>query len=118
MNSQCAVQLCEMPGDQMFTVSVGGKRGLPLHWPVCVFHETALLSGEAYEVTDDSSEIVLGSASVPQVINVVVDDNGIGAPVITLFLGHDGIESQRVRFRIGKEMLDEMQFWAREPELD
>lgn len=111
MQNQCEVRSCDSRAERAFSTG-GDGGGVPLECAVCTFHHTALTSGEVFQASDDFTELVIGGATVPEVINVIVDDNGIGLPVVTLTLGHDGIENSRVSFRIGPEKADSLHYWT------
>lgn len=98
----CDVQGCEFPRETVFLHARRG--GVREEHAVCAFHSAALESGEAYEVTEDY-EIVINPKDLFDVVDAewaLLD----GGTVITLKLGHDGIESQQVKFRFTKAMLE------------
>lgn len=109
--TKCAVQACNDSPTDIFTVLAGGD-GIPLQWAVCTFHSRALNAGEAYALTDDQAAILLGGETPLKALNFEIKTDGLSAPVITLILGHDDIESQRVDFEVQPDMLRELCHFA------
>ena len=97
----CDVQGCESPRERLF---VHRERGNGIREiAVCQFHSTALEADEKYEITDDNV-IILNPKDVFDIVDAdwEITDSGT---TITLKLGHDGIESHRVKFRFSEAML-------------
>lgn len=109
--STCAVRGCDSRTEETFTVLAGGENGVAMQWRVCHFHGLALNAGEAFEADGRSHEIVLGSDTVPSIVNILIEQNGINDSLVTLVLGHDKIESSRVTFRMSEADAQEIYDW-------
>jgi len=87
-------------------------RTLPLQWAVCDFHDAAIAAGEPYSLSDDQQELLLGPDSPLEIVHYQVHQDAVSEPRITLVLGHDGIETERVTFQMKAEDARAICFWV------
>jgi hypothetical protein len=111
----CIVKNCTTPASEIFTIRAGGD-GLPLQYAVCTFHGQALRADEPFSVgaNEDGNTVhlALGSEMLPQVVNMNVRTDGLAPAIVTLMLGHDGMEEQRISFHMTREQAESLSKWA------
>jgi hypothetical protein len=83
--------------------------GLVMQAAVCGFHQQALDAGEPF--ARDDREIIMGRNLPPEVFSFV-SHHGVHGNHFDLVIGWDGVEEQRLRVRISKDLLAEMRDWA------
>ena len=105
----CGVRGCDEDRKELFTALASGA--VPLEWAVCQFHGRALDAGETYSVSADG-QLLLGSETALEIVNLLIDSDGIGDDVVTLVLGHDQIEEQRVVFQMKPEHARSICYWV------
>jgi hypothetical protein len=84
-------------------------------WPVCNFHDAALSAGEVFEVS--GKELLLGTDTIPGFMNMMSNEDGFGQPVVTIVVGHDGVESARFTFHVNDEQLSHLWGFPPNPEV-
>lgn len=79
-----------------------------LAWRVCGFHQAAAIAGEPTLGKSNPSELLMGEDLPPRLISYRLTDGAIGDPTLTLILGRDGIETQRVEVQISDQLHSEL----------
>lgn len=93
----CAVQGCEREATEVF------KSGPPLvEWAVCEEHAMELRMSP-YATSVDTRELIVGQIGPPRVLDIRFEGRGSPYSIVTLTLGRDGIEEERVQFFMNRE---------------
>lgn len=110
--TDCAVNGCSTNAETIFAPDLGADIPL-MEWAACRFHLTALQAGEPWseEEGEERPTILMGSDLPPDVINVIVQRDVGPTPTITLVLGRDGVEEQRVSLRWARESIVRILDW-------
>lgn len=101
--SKCKVRGCESQADEIFNLSHDAPEAPPWETLLCDFHHRHLSLGAVWTLDPESNELIVDDPDAP--LDVVSFQIRVttGAPVVTLRLGHDGVETQQVRIRIPAE---------------
>ncbi|MHC9045826.1 hypothetical protein ACYX8G_14665 [Microbacterium saperdae] len=81
-------------------------------YSVCPFHEQAIVSGEEFADAPGTSGVrggpmlIVGVDLPPKLLDYELHQEGIGGHTLTLILGRDGAESERVHMLISDELED------------
>ncbi|MGP5484683.1 hypothetical protein ACTXMZ_17060 [Brachybacterium alimentarium] len=101
----CNVEDCKMPGTDLFVLNRWGRAREMM---VCKFHRQILDEEENIEVAEDGS-LRTGSQATGEVLNVRYSNSEARGKIITLVLGHEGVEVGELELRVTPTLVDALQ---------
>jgi hypothetical protein len=112
--AECVVRGCSNAAVEVFRTR--NPDAPVLEWLVCAFHGRALDAGEEHALSSDGKELLLGPSSPLRIVDWSITDDELTDGLITLKLGHDGIEEQSVEFFLDPETARKWCGWIGGPE--
>jgi hypothetical protein len=106
--ASCNVRGCTNPATEFFIDQrITGARTENL---VCQVHSLELQISQ-YATTKDGRELLVGADAPPSIVNMIFTGT-VGGSQVTLVLGHDGIEENRVTFLMSPDDSKAISEWV------